>query len=142
MADERQIEKDEDYWKLNQGESFWEDALEHFLKDRLERIYKKKKLKKKLLRWLDDSGEKKAVIHITDIPSDPFLIKLTENNYSAHTIKNVDFRPDLELTTDHISLMSFSYNPINIIPLILFNMLKVKSDSFIDRWMFLRLILM
>lgn len=142
MANKGQIQKNDDYWKLNQGESFWEDALEHFLRDRLERIYRKKKFKKKLLKWLGDLEEKKALIHITDIPSDPFLIKLTKNNYSAHTIKNVDFKPDLELTTDHISLMSFGYSPIYIIPLILFNMLEVKSESFIDRWMFLRLILM
>lgn len=142
MADEIRFEKNEDYWKLNQGESFWEDALEHFLRDRLERIYKQKKFKKKLLKWFGTSDERKAVIHITDIPADPFLIKLKRDGYSAHTIRNVDFKPDLELTTDHISLMSFGYNPFYIIPLIFFNMLKIKSESLKDRLMFLRLILM
>jgi hypothetical protein len=142
MADENPVEKNEDYWKLNQGESFWEDALEYFLRGRLERIYKSKKFNRKLRRWLRSSEEKNALIHLTDIPSDPFLIKLRKDGYSARTVQHINFNPDLELTTDHISLMSFGYNPIYILPLIIFNMLKVKSRSFKDRWMFFRLILM
>lgn len=141
MEDKVKAGNNEDYWKLNQGESFWEDALEHFLRERIERIYKQKKYKKKLLRWLGNFDEKKAIIYLTDIPSDPFLIRLKKDEYSASTVKNFDFKPDLELTTDHISLMSFGYNPLNIIPLILFNMLKVRSESIKDKWMFLRLIL-
>lgn len=142
MEGDRPIDKDEDYWKLNQGESFWEDALEHFLKERLDRIYEKKKFKKKLLKWFKDSESKSAIVNLTDIPSDPFIIKLYKDRYEAHTVKEIGGVPDIELTTDHITLMSFGYSPWNLIPNLLFKILQVKGQSLKDKWMFLRLILL
>ncbi len=136
------MSKDEDYWKLNQGESFWEDALEHFLKERLERIYKQRKLNKKLKRWLNNFESKSAIINLTDIPSDPFLIKLYKEHHEARTVRSLNSPPDLELTTDHITLMSFGYNPWNLIPALLFKMLEIRGRSLKDKWMFMRLILL
>lgn len=142
MADEIRFEKNDDYWKLNQGESFWEDALEHFLRERLDRIYKNKKLKKKLQKWLSNSESKSAVINLTDIPSDPFLIKLYNDHHEAHTIKEMNDSTDIELTTDHITLMAFGYNPWYLIPGLIFKMIEVKGKSIKDKWMFLRLVLL
>ncbi len=142
MADDFRIEKEEDYWKLNQGESFWEDVLEHFLKERLERIYRERKRNKKLQRWLNNFESKSAVINLTDIPSDPFLIKLYRERHEAHTIKSLESVPDLEITTDHITLMSFGYNPWNLIPALWLKMMEIKARSSKDKWMFLRLILL
>jgi len=142
MVNEWEFRQSEDYWKLNQGESFWEDALEHFLRARLQRVYLNKKYKKRFLKWLEGNSAKVAIIHLTDIPSDPFVIKLMRDEFEAKTVQTIDFSPDLELTTDHISLMSFGYNPWYLIPLVMFKMLTVKAKTFRDRWMFLRLILM
>lgn len=136
------LKKNDDYWKLNQGESFWEDVLEHFLRERLGRIYKGKKLKKKLIRWIGNFESKSAVINLTDIPSDPFLIKLYSERYEANTISSIAQTPDLELTTDHITLMSFGYSPWHLVPSLMFKMIEVKGNSFRDKWMFLRLILL
>lgn len=141
MGDKQEFEK-ADYWKLNQGESFWEDALEHFLKDRLGRIYTNKKFYRKLIRWIAGNNFKSAVIHLTDIPSDPFVIKLYKDRYEAHTEQKIKFVPDVELTTDHITLMHFGYSPIYIIPNLIFKMLQIKSKRFKDGWMFLRLVLL
>ncbi len=95
--------------------TFYEDAINFFLDDRLKDVYNDKKLKKLLRKFLKKFEERRVVFFPTDLESaPPFVIILKKDNYEFSYEFDDYKNGDILIRTDHVTMMSIGLGSITI----------------------------
>jgi len=92
---------------LMHNNMFWTSTLEFHLEGLLNRAYSDTKKQKLILRWLSGGGPRNIIIKQFDFPSDPLLIRIGPETWSATVLDDgKTHTPDVELLTTHLGLVA------------------------------------
>jgi len=94
---------------LMHNNMFWSSTLDFHLGKLLDRAYAGDAGKKTIKNWLGSAREKNVVIIQLDFPSDPLLLQFRPEGWSAKVLdEGQSVQADVELCSEHISLIAFT----------------------------------
>ncbi len=98
--------------------TFYEDAINLYLKDRLQEIYsgKNRRLSRLLRKFLKKYSKRRIVFLPTDLEgAPPFIVKLGKDNYEFQYDYDDIKEGDIVVKTDHVTMTSVGLGSITIL---------------------------